>query len=220
MFLRITMGLLLALGLALPSAVDAATAKKSSKSSKSAKPATARSSSSSGHLRVIGDGPAGPFVAAPDQQVFINLGGLVYGVPSIGYERAISDDNSWLAMVGFKSYGGTGWSSSFIDLSGGYRWWLGQHAKMQGFYAGPGLGITLWNVSWDYAGAKGSSSATALHAGGEGGYQWIFPFGLTANAGIGAGFTFGTASVGAGAPAGIGFGGFGLGVNLAVGYAF
>lgn len=228
--------LALALGLAAP-ALEAATAKKTTatgkttasskatatgKATATSKPAAQKTNTtvkkgSSDGLRRIGDGPLGPFVEAPPQNVFLKLGVLNYVKPVVGYERALSVDHSWTAQLGFWGQGGPGWSSSVIDLMGSFRWWLGDHAQMQGFYLGPMAGLSLFNTSWDIAGVKGSYSATALGLGAEGGYQWILPAGVVLNAGLNAGFAFVS---GAGAPSAVAIGGFSPVIVVSVGYAF
>lgn len=220
MGIRTIAAFILALALAAPQAAEAATAKKKS---------SAKSSSSS-QLRKIGDGPLGSFVDAPDSQIFANIVGFIYGLPTIGYEQALTDDNSWTGQVGFRSQGSTGWSINYLGVVGSYRWWVGEHAKMQGVYVGPFGTVQMVNVNYDVTTVSGTfpfttstkkESATSFifGAGAEGGYQWILPASFTFSAGLNAGYYFGSLSLGSGAPS-IPFGGFGAGLNGTVGYAF
>lgn len=206
----------------LPQAAHAKTKAKAKKG------APAASKSATGELHSAGrSGPLGPFVEAPDHQVFANILGFLYGTPTIGYEQALSDDNSFTAQLGFRSQGASNFNVTYLGLLGSYRWWLGQHARLQGFYAGPLANASMVSVSYDSATVSGttvttkkeSASSFIFGVGGEGGYQWILPAGFTLSAGLNAGYYFGSLSLGSGAPS-IPFGGFGAGLNGTVGYAF
>jgi hypothetical protein len=219
MKMRLILGALLALALVLPQAAEAKTKKRSGSSS----------SSSSGNLAVIGDGPMGSFVAAPDHQVFANVLGFVYGLPTIGYEQALGDENSFTAQLGFRSQGAANFNVSYLGLMGSYRWWVGDHAKMQGIYVGPLGTIQTVNVSYDattintttfaVTTTKKSATSMILGVGAEGGYQWILPAHFTFGVGLNLGYYFGSLDLGSGSPS-IPFGGFGAGLDGRVGYAF
>lgn len=225
MAFRIMMGLILALGLALPGAADAATAKKGT--AKKSAASSKKAASSGDKFRKSGEGPLGAFVKGPEQQVFINIAGFLYGMPTLGYERALGADNSFTGQVGIRQWGGTGFNINYLGLLGSYRWYLGEHAKMQGFYAGPLGTIQFVNVNYDATTVSGlnvttrkeSATSTIFGVGGEGGYQWILPMGLTFSGGLNAGYYFGSINLAAGAPS-FSISGFGAGLNGTVGYAF
>lgn len=229
MFLRLLLSLLVSCAILLPQDAMAATKKKSKKTTKTSQTVKKKSasSSSSGKYRKIGDGPMGAFVAAPDNQVFLNVAGFLYGMPTIGYEHALGKDNSWTGQVGYRSWGGTGFSLNYLGVLGSYRWYLGDHAKMQGFYAGPLGTVQMVNASYDATTISGftvttkkeSTSSFIFGVGGEGGYQWILPMGLTFSGGLNAGYYFGTINLVSGAPS-FSVGGFGAGLNGTIGYAF
>jgi hypothetical protein len=174
-------------------------------------------------LRTLRDGYLGPLVAAPDNQVFINPLGFLYGTPTIGFEHALSggDLHSFTAQFGFRNYGGTGYDLNYLGLLGSYRWWLGNHARLQGFYAGPLGTIQFVNVGYDvgFPATHQSTSASLIGVGGEGGYQWILPFHMTLGVGLNAAYYLGNLSTASGAPS-IPFGGLGAGLQGTVGYAF
>jgi hypothetical protein len=178
-----------------------------------------------GDFQRIGNGPLGPMVAAPDAQVFTNILGLAYGTPTIGYEQMLGVENSVTGQIGFRNWGGPGYSLSTLGLLGSYRWWIGEHARLQGFYAGPLVTVNLVTASYDLSGPSGgflrreSASGYGVGVGAEGGYQWILPMHLTLGLGLNAGFSFGGLSLAPGAPS---FSAYGLGTGLSgtIGYAF
>jgi hypothetical protein len=240
MLIRLSLGLLLAGALALSQGLEAATTTKktptptakkaattTTKASPTAKKAATTAKGSSGQLRKTGDGPLGAFVAAPDQQVFANILGFLYGMPTIGYERALGADNSWTAQLGFRSQGASNFSVNYLGVVGSYRWWVGEHAKMQGVYVGPLGTLQMVNINYDATTINGftvttkkeSANSFIFGIGAEGGYQWILPASFTFSAGLNMGYYFGSLNLGSGAPS-IPFGGFGAGLNGTVGYAF
>jgi hypothetical protein len=178
-----------------------------------------------GDFQRIGNGPLGPMVAAPDAQVFTNVLGLLYGTPTIGYEQVLGSEHSFTAQIGFRNWGGPGYYLNSFGLLGSYRWWLGQHARMQGFYAGPLAGLSTVNANYDLSGPAGgflrreSASGSFISVGGEGGYQWILPMHLTLGLGLNAAYSFGGISMSPGAPS-FTVSGFGSGLNGTIGYAF
>jgi hypothetical protein len=199
-------------------------------SAKTKKAKSSSSSSSAGNLAKIGDGPMGAFVEAPDHQIFANIAGFAYGLPTLGYEQALSDDNSFTVQLGGRSQGDTRFSVTYLGVVGSYRWWLGEHAKMQGVYVGPLATAQTVNISYDtvtlsttppfgFVTKKESANSFIFGVGAEGGYQWILPAHFTFSAGLNAVYSFGSLSLGTGAPS-IPFGGFGAGLNGTIGYAF
>lgn len=167
------------------------------------------------------NGPLGPFVAASNSQIFINPLGWVYGTPAIGYEQALSPDNSFTAQLGFRTWGGTGYDLNYIGLLGSYRWWVGDHAKLQGVYVGPLATVQLVNAAYDvgYPVRRVYTGSTFVGLGGEGGYQWVLPAHLTLGLGLNAAYYLGTLSLEPGAPS-FGVSGIGLGLQGTIGYAF
>jgi hypothetical protein len=178
-----------------------------------------------GDFQKIGSGPLGPMVAGPDAQVFTNILGLAYGTPTIGYEQVLGTENSFTGQIGFRNWGGRGYYLSSLGLMGSYRWWLGEHARMQGFYAGPVVGLNMLSASYDLNDSSGallrreSVSGYGVGVGAEGGYQWILPMHLTLGLGLNAMFSFGGLSVASGAPSLSAFG-LGTGLSGTIGYAF
>lgn len=172
-------------------------------------------------FKKVRNGPLGDFVRASDSQVFINPLGWIYGTPTVGYEQALGNDNSWTAQLGFRTWGGTGFSVNYLGLLGSYRWWVGDHAKMQGVYVGPLATVQLVNASYDvgFPVRRESTGSTVFGVGGEGGYQWILPAHLTLGLGVNAGYYIGSLNLASGAPA-IGISGLGIGLQGTVGYAF
>ncbi len=142
-------------------------------------------------------------------EVGINLSPSVTLVPGLSYERALSDDNSFALHGSMQSYGATGYTTTVTILGGSYRWYLGEHSKLNGFYAGPAAYMVMYSASFDFLGVKQTYSATGFGLGGEGGYQMH----------LGNGFV-----VGGGAqvlvPLGITGAGTYLGFSGNVGYAF
>jgi hypothetical protein len=167
------------------------------------------------------NGPLGPFVATTDTQIFLNPLGFAYGTPTLGLEEALSNDNSFTVQLGFRTLAYTGYDTSDFGVLGSYRWYLGDHAKMQGFYAGPLATLRLLNVSYDlgFPAHRELASGPLIGVGGETGYQWILPAHLTLGLGLNLGYYFGTLSYAAGAPS-ITTSGLGLGLQGSVGYAF
>lgn len=214
---RMGIALLMAAALLMPQFALAKTKAKSKASTRSG----------TGEFRRGQEGPLGTFVDAPDHQVFANVLGFLYGTPTIGYEQALSEDNSFTAQFGFRSQGAANFNVTYLGLIGSYRWWVGNHAKMQGVYVGPLANVSMVNVSYDSSTVSGatvttkkeSASSYIFGVGAEGGYQWILPAGFTFSAGLNAGYYFGSLSLGSGAPS-IPFGGVGAGLNGTVGYAF
>lgn len=231
MFLRLSLAFLVSSAFILPQDAMAATTKKTTSSSsaknQTKKRTTAARNSSSDKYRKIGDGPLGALVAGPDQQVFLNIAGFLYGMPTLGYEHAIGADNSWTVQLGYRSWGITDVSINYLGLVGSYRWYLGDHAKLQGFYAGPLGTAQMVNVSYKTTTLNGfnlvkkdeSANSFIFGVGGEGGYQWMLPFGMTFSAGLNAIYSFGSITVASGAPS-FNISGFGAGLNGTVGYAF
>jgi len=174
-------------------------------------------------LRKLRDGYLGPLVAAPDNQVFVNPLGLLYGTPTIGFEHALGggDMHSMTVELGFRHFGATDYALDYLGILGSYRFWLGNHARLQGFYAGPLATIQLVNAGYDvgFPTRRETTSASLIGIGGEGGYQWILPFHLTLGVGLNAAYYLGSLSTPSGAPS-IPFGGIGAGLQGTVGYAF
>ena len=178
-------------------------------------------------LRSVGSGPLGDFVEAPDEQVFANVLGFLYGTPTLGYEQALGRDNSFTGQIGFRTQGAADFNVTYLGLVGSYRWWIGNHAKMQGVYVGPFGNVSMVNVSYDYSYFSGATLLTQKDTansylfglGAEGGYQWILPAKITFGVGLNVGYYFGSLNLNSGAPS-VPFGGFGAGLNGTVGYAF
>lgn len=185
MKMRTCLGLLLALALSV-SVAHAATSNKASKKSSGASPDNIVS-----------------------LEVGINLSPSVTLVPGLSYEHALSVDNSFAVHGSTQSYGATGYTTNVTVLGGSYRWYLGEHSKLSGLYAGPAAYVVMYSATFDLLGTKTTYSATGFGVGAEGGYQ--LP--------LGNGFV-----VGGGAqlllPVGITGAGTYLGFTANAGYAF
>ena len=175
-------------------------------------------------LAKTGNGPLGPFVAAPEQQVFVNILGLAYGFPALGYEKVIGDENSFTGQIGFRGVGGGGYYLNYLGLLGSYRWWLGHHANLQGFYLGPQASIQIVDAAYDVRPPSGPlyrerGSGTVIGVGAEGGYQWVLPAHVTLGLGLSLGYNLGAFDVPSGGPSFL-IGGPASGLTGSVGYAF
>jgi hypothetical protein len=169
------------------------------------------------------------------QDVYANIGGFVYGIASVGYEKAIKSDQSFTIEGSYSSKGdGTLWNWTTIGVGASWRFWLKQlvdEGSLKGVYVGPAVrvqsltytyDVTTVNTSvWPYTyGTKKESSGGMFFGGGaQGGYQWIFDNGFLLNGGLEIGFLTGSVSVASGGTA-LGFGGTYSGIVGAVGYAF
>ncbi len=155
----------------------------------------------------------------PNDDVYFNAIAFLYGTPSVGYEHALTRDNSFTGEIAFRNYGIPDLSISFLGLGGSYRWWLAEHSRLRGFFAGPKAYLMNVSVNYNIAHVGYSASSLFYGLGGEGGYQWVFPNHLLLNAGGEILFYGGGPSLSAGAP-GYGFGGVGAGLKGSIGYAF
>lgn len=156
---------------------------------------------------------------ARTQDITANPLGLVYGLANVTYEKALSNENSWLVSGLFTSRGVVGSNLTIFGASGAYRWWFDE-TMLTGWYAGPEVLVTSINWSYEVLSTKYSASGLMFGGGGQGGYQWIFNNGFTLNLGGSIGYLAGSVSSNvAGAPA-LGFGGVYTGGNLGLGIAF
>jgi hypothetical protein len=167
------------------------------------------------------------FSAENDNIISLNAAGFLYGYAGLGYERAMGDDNSLSADLMYRSVGGSGYNFTAIGLAPGYRWYLGNHGHLSGWYAGPKVYLLSFSFSYDTVVVSGFTTSrkamtysTMLYgAGGTGGYQWVFPNDLSASVGLEAMFLAGSLDLGAGSPS-VGVGGVGTGLVGSVGYNF
>ncbi len=189
MKLKTILGVLIAAALLVPATVDAATAKKR-------KPSGART-----------------------QDITANPLGLVYGLANVTYEKALSNENSWLVGGLFSSRGVAGSSFTIIGAQGAYRWWFDE-TMLTGWYAGPEVLVTSVNWNYEVLSSKYNASGIMFGGGGQGGYQWIFNNGFTLNLGGSIGYLAGSVSSNVSGAPSLGFGGVYTGGNLGLGIAF
>ena len=175
-------------------------------------------------------GLAIPAAAAKQEKVDVErvltgepLGLLFNGVLSGQYEIRKSDKNSlaFRGGIGGKSFGTD--ASYFSIMAGGmYRFWPMETA-MQEWYWGPTANIFVMNikVTNPFTGSDDSSTGFGLGMGAEGGYQYIFPSGLTLDGAIGLQLVFGSLSAGSGSyEVTIPMSGFYPYLRAAIGYAW
>ena len=181
-----------------------------------------------GHIR------EGSFVDSPEdvrQDVFLDVGGFAYGLPSIGYEHSSGSKNSWTLEAGYRPWTGTGYSYNQLGLSGSYRWWIAKYLPgresraLHGIYLGPQVVLDSYSFSYDtYPGPSFNkktvtSSSIGIGGGLEAGYQYIFRPGLMVSAGLSAGYIAGNGTFDSGAPT-ITYAGTYVDTSLRAGFAF
>ena len=146
------------------------------------------------------------------QNITVNPIGLVFGLVTVEYEKAVSAKNSFTIRGNFLSRDLGGLEATIFGAGGSYRFFPKKLAP-SGLYYGPSVDVV-------YAKAKSSwnsASGVFFFLGGDGGYKWIFKGGFVVDAGISAGFSFGKVEVGS---TELDYGGFTLGLRLGLGYAW
>jgi hypothetical protein len=146
------------------------------------------------------------------QNITVNPVGLVFGLLTVEYEKALSEKNSFTIRGNFLSRDIGDIDTTIFGAGGSYRFFPKKVAP-SGLYYGPSADVV-------YAKAKsGSASASGVFffVGGDGGYKWIFKGGFVVDAGVSVGFYFGKLEVGY---TELDFGGFTLGLRLGLGYAW
>ncbi len=160
-----------------------------------------------------------PLFTTPAQAQYSNsisgdpLHFLLFGRLDVTYEHRVSAGNSFTIFANYWSF--VDWAA--YGIGGSYRWYFdvgnGQDA-LQGFSAGPLVGLAFWSWSGDAAVLNYSyGGGASLYIGGSAAYKWIFGGGFVVEPNI-------TLILNALSPTGLGgiYNPFGLGVNL--GYAW
>ena len=123
--------------------------------------------------------------------IFINPAGLALGTFNLGYERAITDHNSFLIDGVYQSFG-VG-NASYTTMGGSVGWHFSTK-RLNGWFIGPKVGYLTVNYKDEstdlITGAKVTveASGSAFLAGGEFGYQWLWDNGFMLNLGGGANY--------------------------------
>ncbi len=160
---------------------------------------------------------------APQERIItVNPIGLLGGDLGAHYEMTMGRSNGLGFNAGLDFHGGD-WLWLGINAGTEYNWYFQNHA-LNGWFAGPGAGISLLLIRHKYtpagqtASVTGSSIGLGMQLGGHGGYRWIFDNGFVVDVIAGLGFTIPISSAinGAYAP----FGGIGPFLGCDLGYAF
>lgn len=133
------------------------------------------------------------FVCAKAQDCGSNIAkvnplGAFFGSAQLAYEKAFNEKNSILVAPSFGFFKSGGFKYTTLGIGGEYRFYFKQDAP-QGFYAGPGAGVTFGTVKIEDFTGQGDESKTNItgfSVKGIAGYQWILNGGfvLDLNAGI------------------------------------
>jgi hypothetical protein len=161
---------------------------------------------------------------APEQNIITaNPVGLMFGYFNANYEKAIGKDNGLGFSAGVNFYSLSGWSWFGLNVGAQYDWFF-QHHALNGWFAGPNVGISMESFSYDYTDpftlqtTKSTATGFGVGIGGHGGYRWIWPGGFTLDVTAEITYTIASAVTLNGSTAAFGGMGFGPGVNL--GYAW
>src|SRR5262245_5820658 len=70
-----------------------------------------------------------------DHAVYANVAGLVWGWPGVGYQQALSSDNSVGGDLFFRYWGAGDYSINYLGVDAYFNWFLGDHGRMSGWFA-------------------------------------------------------------------------------------
>lgn len=146
------------------------------------------------------------------QNITVNPIGLVFGLVTVEYEKAVSAKNSFTIRGNFFSRELGSIDTTAFGAGGSYRFFPKKLAP-SGLYFGPSADFVYAKAKASWASASGVFFAV----GGDAGYKWIFKGGFVVDAGLSASFYFGTVEVGS---TELDYGGFTLGLRLGLGYAW